>query len=140
MAEGLLRGLGGEQFDVYSAGTEATRVRPLAIKAMGELDIDISAQESKTLDRYLDQPFDAVITVCDQANEACPCFSAPSDDCTGAFRIRQKRRETKRSRCRCTALFAMPSASGSRMSFWGRSDAMGVKGCLPKCLGGRTER
>jgi arsenate reductase len=41
---------------------------------MAELDIDISGQESKTLDRYLDQPFDAVITVCDQANEACPVF------------------------------------------------------------------
>jgi arsenate reductase len=74
MAEGLLRALGSDRFDAYSAGTEATRVRPLAIKAMGELEIDISAQESKTLDRYLDQPFDAVITVCDQANEACPVF------------------------------------------------------------------
>ena len=74
MAEGLLRELGRDCFDAYSAGTEATRVRPLAIKAMGELDIDISGQESKTLDRYLDQPFDAVITVCDQANEACPVF------------------------------------------------------------------
>jgi arsenate reductase (thioredoxin) len=74
MAEGLLRDLGGERFEAYSAGTEATHVRPLAIRAMAELDIDISKQESKTLDRYLDQPFDAVITVCDQANEACPVF------------------------------------------------------------------
>ncbi|HEY2594771.1 MAG TPA: arsenate reductase ArsC [Chloroflexota bacterium] len=72
MAEGLLRDLGGDRFEPFSAGTEATRVRPLAIRAMAELDIDISGQESKTLDRYLDQPFDAVITVCDQANEACP--------------------------------------------------------------------
>src|SRR5215211_1399925 len=55
-----------------SAGTEATHVRPLAIRAMRELDIDISTQESKTLDRYLGEPFDAVITVCDQAAEACP--------------------------------------------------------------------
>ena len=74
MAEGLLRDLGGDRFEPYSAGTEATRVRPLAIRAMAELDIDMSRQESKTLDRYLDQPFDAVITVCDQANEACPVF------------------------------------------------------------------
>jgi arsenate reductase len=74
MAEGLLRALGGDRFEAFSAGTEATRVRPLAIRAMQELGIDISGQQSKTLERYLDQPFDAVITVCDQANEACPVF------------------------------------------------------------------
>ena len=74
MAEGLLRVLGGDGFEALSAGTEATRVRPLAIRAMDDLGIDISRQESKTLERYLDQPFDKVITVCDQANEACPVF------------------------------------------------------------------
>src|SRR5216684_4774412 len=74
MAEGLLRHLGGEQFEVFSAGTEATFVRPLAIQAMAELGIDISGQASKTLERYLDQSFDKVITVCDQANETCPVF------------------------------------------------------------------
>ncbi len=51
MAQGLLRHLGGERFEVFSAGTEATYVRPLAIRAMAELSIDISGQESKTLDR-----------------------------------------------------------------------------------------
>ncbi|MBV9898765.1 MAG: arsenate reductase ArsC, partial [Chloroflexi bacterium] len=61
-------------YEAFSAGTEATHVRPLAIRAMGELGIDISGQESKTLDRYVSEPFDAVITVCDQANEACPVF------------------------------------------------------------------
>jgi arsenate reductase len=74
MAEGLLRQFGGDRFEALSAGTEATHVRPLAIRAMAELGIDISNQESKTLERYLDQPFDQVITVCDQANEACPVF------------------------------------------------------------------
>jgi arsenate reductase len=74
MAEGLLRHLAGDRFEVYSAGTEATHVRPPAIRAMAELGIDISGQESKTLDRYLGEPFDAVITVCDQANESCPVF------------------------------------------------------------------
>lgn len=74
MAEGLLRHLGGDRFEVYSAGTEATHVRPLAIEAMAELDIDISGQQSKTLDRYLGEPFDKVITVCDTAAEACPVF------------------------------------------------------------------
>jgi len=74
MAEGLLRQLAGDRFEARSAGTEATRVRPLAIKAMEEIGIDISHQESKTLDRYLGEPFDYVITVCDDANEACPFF------------------------------------------------------------------
>jgi arsenate reductase (thioredoxin) len=74
MAEGLLRQLGGDRFEAFSAGTEATHVRPLAIRAMAELGIDIAQQESKTMERYLDQPFDKVITVCDQANEACPVF------------------------------------------------------------------
>ena len=74
MAEGLLRALAPNRFEAFSAGTEATCVRPLAIRAMAELGIDISAQHSKTLDRYLNEPFDAVITVCDQANEACPVF------------------------------------------------------------------
>src|SRR5712691_52196 len=74
MAEGLLQRLGGDRFEAFSAGTEATHVRPLAIKAMAELGIDISEQESKTLDRYLNDPFDEIITVCDTAAEACPVF------------------------------------------------------------------
>ena len=74
MAEGLLRHLGGDRFEVMSAGTETTRVRPLAVRAMDEIGIDISGQESKTLKRYLQEPFDHVITVCDDANEACPFF------------------------------------------------------------------
>lgn len=74
MAEGLLRHLGGKRFEVFSAGTEATQVRPLAIRAMAEVGIDISGQQSKTLDRYLNEPFDDVITVCDTAAEACPVF------------------------------------------------------------------
>lgn len=74
MAEGLLRHLGGDRFEAYSAGTEATFVRPLAIRAMAELGIDISGQQSKTVERFLDEPFDLVITVCDQANERCPVF------------------------------------------------------------------
>jgi arsenate reductase len=75
MAEGLLRDLAGDRFEAHSAGTEATHLRPLAIRAMEEVGVDISGQESKTLDRYLEEPFDYVITVCDEANEACPFFS-----------------------------------------------------------------
>lgn len=74
MAEGLLRHIGGERFEVYSAGTEATRVRPEALQVMEESGMDISGQESETLERYLGEYFDYVITVCDDANEACPFF------------------------------------------------------------------
>lgn len=74
MAEGLLRALGGGRYEVFSAGTVATRVRSEAISAMQELGIDIGGQESKTLERYLREPFDEVITVCDSANESCPVF------------------------------------------------------------------
>src|SRR5689334_10736237 len=74
MAEGLLRALAGDRFEALSAGTEATYVRPLAIQAMAELGIDISGQQSKILDRYLNERLDKVITVCDTAAEACPVF------------------------------------------------------------------
>lgn len=74
MAEGWLRHLYGDRYEVHSAGTEATRLRHLAIRAMSEVGIDISGQESKTLERYIDQPWEYVITVCDEANEACPLF------------------------------------------------------------------
>jgi arsenate reductase len=74
MAEGWLRHLAGDRFEAHSAGLQATFVHPLAIQAMAEVGVDISAQQSKTLDRYLDQPWDYVITVCDSANEACPHF------------------------------------------------------------------
>jgi len=74
MAEGLLRHLSGGRFEAFSAGTEATAVQPLAIQVMSELGIDISKHESKTLDRYILDQFDYVITVCDDANESCPLF------------------------------------------------------------------
>ena len=74
MAEGLLRHLSGDRVEAYSAGTEATLVRPLAIRVMDEVGVDISGQESKTLERYRGEHFDYVITVCDDANEACPFF------------------------------------------------------------------
>jgi len=74
MAEGFLRHLAGERFEVASAGTEQTEVRPEAIEAMRKHGIDISSHRSKTLDQFLGQPWDYVITVCDDANEACPVF------------------------------------------------------------------
>jgi arsenate reductase len=74
MAEGFLRVLGGDRFEVESAGTEETAVNPLAIRAMDEVGVDLHGHRSKTLDRFLDQPWDYVITVCDSANERCPVF------------------------------------------------------------------
>lgn len=74
MAEGLLRHFAGDRIEVASAGTEATGVRPLAVRAMTEIGIDIRSQTSKTLDRFLGERWDYVITVCDSANEACPVF------------------------------------------------------------------
>jgi arsenate reductase len=72
MAEGMLRAWGAGRFDAHSAGMEATGVRPEAIAVMGELGIDISGQQSKTLDRYVGQPWDLLIPVCEEACEACP--------------------------------------------------------------------
>ena len=74
MAEGFLRALAGDRFDVKSAGTEATRVHPFAIRAMDEIAIDIRSHTSKTVDRFLGEKWDYVITVCDSANERCPVF------------------------------------------------------------------
>jgi arsenate reductase len=76
MAEGFLRAVAGDRFEIASAGTEATRVHPLAIRAMDEIGIDLSGHTSKTLDQFLGQPWDYVITVCDSANERCPTFPA----------------------------------------------------------------
>ncbi len=86
MAEGLLRHLAGDRFEVHSAGTEATRVRPEAISAMSELGVDLSGQESKKLDRYLGEAFEYVITVCDEANEACPIFPGAKNRLHWSFR------------------------------------------------------
>jgi len=74
MAEGLARTIAGDRFEVASAGTEKTHVRPEAIEAMRKRGIDIRSHSSKTLDLFLEEPWDYVITVCDQANESCPFF------------------------------------------------------------------
>src|SRR6185295_3636648 len=74
MAEGLLRHLAGERFEVESAGVEPSHVRPQAIEAMREAGIDISHQRSKSVDEFAGQEFDYVITVCDNARERCPVF------------------------------------------------------------------
>ena len=74
MAEGLLRHRAGDRFNVESAGTKPSRVRPEAIQVMKELGVDISAQRTKHVDEFSDQSFDYVLTVCDSAKEICPIF------------------------------------------------------------------
>jgi arsenate reductase len=72
MAEGMVRAWGGDRFEAYSAGTEATRVRPEAIQVMREIGIDISGHTSKTVLPFIGESFAWVITVCDAAKETCP--------------------------------------------------------------------
>ncbi len=75
MAEGLLQARGGPAYEVFSAGTQPRMVHPLAIKAMREIGIDLSAHRAKSLEEFRTQPLmDLVITVCDEAAEACPYF------------------------------------------------------------------
>ncbi len=74
MAEGLFRHLGGDRFEVFSAGTRPSNLRPEAIIAMREIGIDISQHRSKSVDEFVGRPFDYIITVCDNAKETCPVF------------------------------------------------------------------
>lgn len=74
MAEGLVNHFLGDCFQALSAGTEATRVNPLAARVMSEIGIDLAGHRSKTLDEFAGQPFDYVITLCGDANEKCPLF------------------------------------------------------------------
>lgn len=74
MAEGLLRHIAGEKFDVESAGISPSHVRAEAIEAMREIGIDISSHRSKSVEEFVSQPFEYIITVCDNARETCPIF------------------------------------------------------------------
>jgi arsenate reductase len=74
MAEGLFRQEGGDAFEVFSAGTKPSTVRPEAIAVMNEMGIDISGHRSKSVDEFAGRQLDYVITVCDHAKESCPIF------------------------------------------------------------------
>src|SRR6202012_4791392 len=78
LAEGILKHLAGDLFDVYSAGSKpAGYVHPKAIEVMKEIGIDISSHTSKHLGEFLNQKIDTVITVCGNADQACPMFPGP---------------------------------------------------------------
>ena len=74
MAEGIARKLYGGSWDVFSAGTHPSSVNPYAIRAMDELNIDISTHTSDSVNYYLDENIDLIITVCDHAASNCPIF------------------------------------------------------------------
>ena len=74
MAEGLLRHDAGGRFEVASAGTDPSRVRPEAVEVMKEIGVDISNHRSKSVDEFVSQDFDYVLTVCDQAKQSCPIY------------------------------------------------------------------
>ena len=76
MGKGLFRAEGGGRFEVFSAGTKPSSVRPEAIAVMKEIGIDISGQRSKSVDEFAGQPMDYVVTVCDNARHSCPVFPA----------------------------------------------------------------
>jgi arsenate reductase len=76
MAEGLLRHMAGDRFEVASAGTKPSSVRPEAIQAMQEIGISLKGHRSKSVDEFAGTPIDYVITVCDNAKESCPIFPA----------------------------------------------------------------
>ena len=76
MGEGILRAIAGDRFEVASAGSKPSIVRPEAIQAMQEIGISLKGHRSKSVDEFVGKPIDYVITVCDNAKESCPIFPA----------------------------------------------------------------
>jgi arsenate reductase len=125
MAEGLLRHDAGDGVVVFSAGTQPSHVRPEAIAVMREIGIDISHHRSKSVDEFMGEPLDLVITVCDNAKETCPVFPGqvnrlhwPFDDPAAIdgpeeVRLAAFRRIRDEIRDRIQSYLAHPEAVGS---------------------------
>lgn len=79
MAEGLLRSMYGDKYEVFSAGTEVTKVNPFVAKSMAQIGIDLSSHRSKSVEEFKNQEIDTVVTVCDNAKEACPFFAGAKE-------------------------------------------------------------
>jgi arsenate reductase len=79
MAEGYMKTKYGDRYDVFSGGTEVTRVHPMAIEVMKEIGIDISGHRSKLIDEFFGKGVETVVTVCDSAQKACPVFPGAKD-------------------------------------------------------------
>ena len=92
MAHGWLAALGGEEYEVLSAGIETHGVNPRAVQVMAEAGVDIRRHTSNKIDEYLDREIDLLVSVCSGAKEACPVFTGkvverqhwPFDDPAGA--------------------------------------------------------
>jgi arsenate reductase (thioredoxin) len=105
MAEGWLRHLAGDRYEVFSAGTHPAGLNPGSVDAMAEVGIDISGHHSKNALEFLSQPFDYVITVCDRAKKSCPVWSGARhllhwsfDDPAGVTDAHERRRAFSRVR------------------------------------------
>ena len=123
MAEGLLRTMAGDRFETASAGTEQTHVRPQAIAVMADAGIDIGHHASKTLDRFLHEPWDFVITVCDSANEACPVFPGAAQRLHWSFPDPSRATGTEAEKL---AVFRqVRDAIAARLTEWLRSGSSG---------------
>jgi len=85
MAEGFVNALYADRFQAVSGGIEPTIVHPAAIKVMAEIGIDISSQRSKSIDEFMDQPFDYVVMVCDDSQTGCPFFPGGKEYLPHAF-------------------------------------------------------
>lgn len=107
----------GDRYESLSAGTEVTRVHPLAIVAMREIGIDISAQRSKSIDEFTARPPQLVITVCDDAKEACPYLPAVRSACIGPFPTRVPPQVLTKSGCNGSATSATRSDVASKPSW-----------------------
>ena len=97
MAEGFLRDMASDRFEVYSAGLKPSSVNPLAITAMDGVGVDISSHTSDSLNKYLDQSFHHLITVCDHAKESCLIFPGAGESHHWGLMIRQGQKGPNRS-------------------------------------------
>ncbi len=116
MAEGMLRAWGGDGFEVFSAGTEVTVVRPEAITVMDEIGVDISGHTSKTLEPYLGESFTWLVTVCDQAREACPTIPGVARQAHWSIDDPSATEGDEEARLKAFRMAAIRCGAGSRCS------------------------
>jgi protein-tyrosine-phosphatase len=113
MAEALANHFLGDRYQAFSAGTEATRVNPLAIRVLNELGIDTSRQYSKTIEEYAGQTFDHVVTLCGDETKNARSFSGEWSAPTMALKIRHGLAVEKKMSCQSFAGCEMKSKTGS---------------------------
>jgi arsenate reductase len=107
MAEGLLKHITNAKYEVYSAGTKPSIVRPEAIKVLQEIGIDISGNRSKSVDEFAGKEIDYVLTVCDNAKENCPYFPAKTKVIHHSFEDPAEAKATRKLVCRFSEKFVM---------------------------------